>query len=330
MLYLPVIVSLFALVFAFFLIGRPEIKKNFSIIRERVVSYLKKQYKPIGLILVILFFILWLTLGFKAGLGLLVGGVASGLAAFMGMIISRDTAIRLSIAGLGLLTVSGFRILTQDLTALMALGVGASIITIFAKFSKRIQTKAALTANLFQTYLVILLAPMILSTVIFPQNPRIILFPLILASVGILASIMATFFNGVYKGLVISTLLAVIGFWLVVQNFNFGVRVYLAALIGLAIAWAMFITAKGRKLRALPIILISIGVLASFALAGIYGLTITALAMLSLIGIITFKNYVLASAGLAVLVLFLIFTQDIASSSKLLIGAMIIGIPYKL
>lgn len=96
MLYLPIVVSIFSLIFAYFLIQ--EIKKAPSgsgkqveisfAIREGAIAFLKRQYLTIGFIAIFLFLILGIGLGFKTAFGFLIGAVFSGLAGFIGMMIS--------------------------------------------------------------------------------------------------------------------------------------------------------------------------------------------------------------------------------------------------
>src|SRR3989344_4617813 len=140
MLYLPLIVALFALVFAGFLIkkiqrapaGSGKMIAIANYIKEGAVSYLKRQFKTVGLVAIFLFFVLWLLLGIKTGLGFLVGAFFSGLAGFIGMMISTKANVRVAeaaqnglgaalrlafwggsgtgvlVVGLGLLAVTGF------------------------------------------------------------------------------------------------------------------------------------------------------------------------------------------------------------------------------
>src|SRR3989344_4459587 len=177
MFYLPVIVSVFALIFTAFLASRIKSApsgegKMIAIskyIREGAMAYLKRQYKTVGIVAIILFVLLWLLpgMGFKLGAGFLLGALFSALAGFAGMITSTHTnvkvveaakkglgpALNLSfmggsvtgflVVGLGLFAVSGFYLLTHDIKALVALGFGASLISVFARLGGGIFTKAA-------------------------------------------------------------------------------------------------------------------------------------------------------------------------------------------
>ena len=136
-------------------------------IREGAISYLKRQYKTVAVVAVVLFFLLWWAFNLKTGLGFLVGAVFSATSGFIGMLISTRVNVKVAEAGkkglrpaldlsvkgglvtgllvvsLGLLAVSLFYILTKDLKALIALGFGGSLISVFARLGGGIYTKAA-------------------------------------------------------------------------------------------------------------------------------------------------------------------------------------------
>ena len=467
-LFFPIIASLFSLVFAYFLIR--EVRKAPSgsgkqievslAIREGAIAFLKRQYKTVGLVAAFLFFILWFAFGFKTGLGFLIGALFSALAGFVGMMVSTQANLKVAeaakkglreafnlafkggsvtgflVTGLGLLAVSGFYFLTQEVSALIALGFGGSLISVFARLGGGIYTKAAdvgadlvgkiekgipeddprnpaviadqvgdnvgdcagMAADLFETYVVTIVAAMVLGSLLFPDFLPAVLLPLILASLAILASIIATFFVRLkkedlfftlFKGLIAAGILSAIGFFPIIfqaaKDFRLPlVSLYLPALSGLLIAFFIFLitdffTSKkhspvrsiarasqsghatniiaglacGMKSTILPVILISIGILISFWLGGLYGLAICAVSMLSLTGLIialdsygpitdnasgisemaglpeenrkvtdtldavgnttkaTTKGFAISSAGLAALVLFSAYTQEL-------------------
>ena len=470
MIFIPIIASIVSLIFAYFLIqevnkssaGTGKMIEIAQAIKEGAVAFLKRQYRTIGIVAVILFFILFATLGIKSALGFLIGALASALSGFIGMMVSTKANVRVAeiaklglkralnlsfkggsvtgflVVGLGLFSVSVFYLLTQDLKALIALGFGGSLISVFARLGGGIYTKAAdvgadlvgkvekgipeddprnpaviadqvgdnvgdcagMAADLFETYVVTIIAAMVLGGLIFPNLPEAIFLPLILGSIGILASIISTFFvrlpknqsviSALYKGLLGAGILSAIGFLPVIlqvsKNFKMSpLSLYLPALIGLLIAAGMFLItefftskkyspvqsiakasqsghgtniiaglAVGMKSTILPVILISAGILISFSSGGLYGLALSALAMLSLSGLIialdsygpitdnaagisemaglpeetraitdaldsignttkaVTKGYAIASAGLAALVLFSAFNQELS------------------
>ena len=428
-------------------------------IREGAISYLKRQYKTVAVVAVVLFFLLWWAFNLKTGLGFLVGAVFSATSGFIGMLISTRVNVKVAEAGkkglrpaldlsvkgglvtgllvvsLGLLAVSLFYILTKDLKALIALGFGGSLISVFARLGGGIYTKAAdvgadlvgkiekgipeddprnpavvadlvgdnvgdcagMAADIFETYAITSIATMILGELIFPQNPQIIFLPLILAGISILSSIIGSYFmklgkkenimGALYKGIMVSALLSAIGFYPVIKRFigNQSNNFYLSSLVGLILTAGIFVIteyytskkyravksiaeasqkghatniiaglAVGMRSTALPIILISVGMIISFELAGIYGIALATMTMLSLAGIIVTvdaygpitdnaggiaemsglseevrnvtdsldsvgnttkavtKGYAIASAGLAALVLFSVYTKELA------------------
>jgi len=460
MQYAPIIVSVLTIIFVLYLIrriknspsGSEKMVEISKAIQEGAVSYLKRQYKTIAVVSIFLFIILWLAFGFKMGLGFLIGALLSALSGFIGMMVSTRAnlkvaeaaktglkpALYLSVTGglvtgflvvsLGLLAVSGFYLIFSDLKSLIALGFGASLISVFSRVGGGIYTKAAdvgadlvgkiekgipeddprnpgviadqvgdnvgdcagMAADIFETYTVTIIATMILANLVFPQKPELIFLPLLLGAVSIITSIIGSFFirlgkkknimAALYKGLIISAILSAIAFYPLIKE----TRLYGSALIGLAVAAGMFIiteyyTSKsyqpvksiafasqtghatniitglaiGLKSTALPIILISISMVFSYWLAGVYGIAITVMTMISLAGIIVAidaygpitdnaggiaemsdlpeqvrevtdsldavgnttkavtKGYAIASAGLAALVLFSAYSQEL-------------------
>lgn len=283
MLYLPIIVSIFSLIFAYFLIkairkaplgeGKQiEIQKA---IREGSIAFLKREYKTVAIVAVILFFLIWLgglkseNLGIKVALGFLIGAFASALAGFIGMMISSQANLKVAeaakkglnsafdlsfkggsitgflVVGFGLLIVSLFYLLTKDLRALIGLGFGGSLISVFARLAGGIYTKAAdvgadlvgkiekgipeddprnpaviadqvgdnvgdcagMAADVFETYVVTIIATMVLGNLLFPNITEAIYLPLYLSSLAILSSIISTFFVKLGKSQkIISTL----------------------------------------------------------------------------------------------------------------------------
>ena len=137
-------------------------------IAEGAKAYLNRQYKTIGMIAIVLFFILWVGLGLSSALGFLLGAILSALAGYVGMNVSVKANVRtteaaksgleealdvafkggtvtgLLVVGLALLGVASLYAVTNgNMKALVGFGFGASLISVFARLGGGIFTKAA-------------------------------------------------------------------------------------------------------------------------------------------------------------------------------------------
>jgi K(+)-stimulated pyrophosphate-energized sodium pump len=147
--------------------GNDKMKEIAAAIQQGAKAYLNRQYRTIAMIAVVLFIVLWLSVGIEIALGFLVGGILSALAGYIGMNVSVRMNVRtteasrhglgagldlafkggsvtgLLVVGLALLGVSGFYALTGNTASLIGLAFGASLISIFARVGGGIFTKAA-------------------------------------------------------------------------------------------------------------------------------------------------------------------------------------------
>jgi K(+)-stimulated pyrophosphate-energized sodium pump len=283
--------------------GTVRMREIAAAIQEGAQAYLTRQYTTIAVVGVVIFVIVGLLLGWLVALGFLIGAVLSGAAGFAGMLVSVRANVRtaqaatksladglslafragavtgLLVAGLALLGVAVyFIVLTRGMgmaptsrtvvDALVALGFGASLISIFARLGGGIFTKGAdvggdlvgkveagipeddprnpatiadnvgdnvgdcagMAADLFETYAVTVVATMVLAAIYFNGQPvvsSLMLFPLAVCAVGVVASIIGTFFvrlganqsimGALYKGFIATGVLSLIGLWPVVD-----------------------------------------------------------------------------------------------------------------
>lgn len=369
--------------------GEGKMKGIALAIQEGASAYIARQYKTIAIIGIVVFILLGFTLNWVLAVGFLVGATLSGLAGFIGMSVSvranvrtteaakqglaqaLEVAVRggtvtgLLVVGLAIIGVAGFYAITKDLNALIGLGFGGSLISVFARLGGGIFTKAAdvgadlvgkmeanipeddprnpaviadnvgdnvgdcagMAADLFETYAVTLVASMVLGSLLFPGETSYVLFPLALGAIAIVASILGTFFiklgakknimGALYKGLASAGVFAAIGFYFINKAMLDNSNLFWSSLLGLVITGLLIMIteyytatnykpvqrlaeasqsghgtniiagiALSMKATALPVLTIVLGILIAFSLAGLYGVAIAAVAMLSLTGII--------------------------------------------
>ena len=227
-------------------------------------AYLNRQYKTIAVVGVIVLAVVTYFFNYLVGLGYFIGAFLSGVAGYVGMLISVKANVRtaeaarsslqsgltiafksgaitgLLVAGLALLAITIYYIILINLNvdnreiinALVALGFGASLISIFARLGGGIFTKGAdvgadlvgkveagipeddprnpaviadnvgdnvgdcagMAADLFETYAVTIVATMVLASIFSPQDYNLMIYPLAIGGACIITSIIGTWF----------------------------------------------------------------------------------------------------------------------------------------
>ena len=244
--------------------GNSRMQEIAEAIQIGAKAYLNRQYKTIAIVGIIVLAIVTYFFNYLVGFGYFIGAFLSGVAGYVGMLISVKANVRtaeaarnslqsgltiafksgaitgLLVAGLALLAITIYYIILINLkvdnreiiNALVALGFGASLISIFARLGGGIFTKGAdvgadlvgkveagipeddprnpaviadnvgdnvgdcagMAADLFETYAVTIVATMVLASIFSPQDYNLMIYPLAIGGACIVTSIIGTWF----------------------------------------------------------------------------------------------------------------------------------------
>jgi K(+)-stimulated pyrophosphate-energized sodium pump len=244
--------------------GNAKMQEIAAAIQIGAKAYLDRQYKTIAMVGFAVLILIYFLFNEWVGLGYLIGATLSGIAGYVGMLISVQANVRTAeasrkglaqglniafksgavtgmlVAGLALLAIAvyyyfllKFKVEEREVVnALVALGFGASLISIFARLGGGIFTKGAdvgadlvgkveagipeddprnpaviadnvgdnvgdcagMAADLFETYAVTIVATMVLSSIFFQGDMGMMIYPLSIGGACLLTSIIGTFF----------------------------------------------------------------------------------------------------------------------------------------
>ena len=242
--------------------GSAKMQEISNAVKEGAYAFLTREYKTVAMVAVVLVVLIAaMNLGIWTAIGFIVGTVGSALAGFVGMWVTVRANVRttqaahkglqaaLSLAfkggsvtgvmvvGLGIIGLAGFYTIAKAADpemafhALVGLGFGCSLMSVFARIAGGIYTKAAdvgadlvgkveagipeddprnpaviadnvgdnvgdcagMAADLYETYTVTLVAAMLLAKTVFGVGSGWIEFPMLLGGISIIASIIGTF-----------------------------------------------------------------------------------------------------------------------------------------
>ena len=288
----------------------------------------------------------------------------SGMNKALSIAFSGGSVMGMCVVGLGLLGASVLYMIFNDLNVLFGFSLGASSIALFARVGGGIYTKAAdvgadlvgkveagipeddprnpaviadnvgdnvgdvagMGADLFESYVGAIISAMTLGAVAITDTANGVIFPLVIAACGILASVIATFFvrgkegsnphKALKMGSYVSALLVVIASLIFSKSMLGSMGGAIAIISGLVVGLVIGVvtevytsgdykfvkkiaqqsetgsattiisgTAVGMMSTWVPVILICVGIFLAYQFAGLYGIALAAVGMLSTTGI---------------------------------------------
>lgn len=242
--------------------GSERMQQISNAVKEGAYAFLAREYKTVAGVAVVLAILLAIFLGIWTTIGFIIGTAGSAFAGFVGMWVTVRANVRttqaaskglqnaltlsfkggsvtgLMVVGLGIIGIAGYYLVAKQVAgeeafhALVGLGFGCSLMSVFARIAGGIYTKAAdvgadlvgkveagipeddprnpaviadnvgdnvgdcagMAADLYETYTVTIVAAMLLAKTIFGSDSPWVEFPLLLGGVSIIASIIGTFF----------------------------------------------------------------------------------------------------------------------------------------